>query len=99
MKFGGLCEHIQFGTVTYRCSLMVYAFMYGHVGQFQGRNVVDVTRVWKVTDPHEAFHHILDAFTQHLFLIEQQRMAVDVKHEWVRSKKPEFPSVQRRWME
>jgi len=70
----------------------------GHVGQFQGRNVVDATRVRHATKPDEAFHHTLDVLAQHLFLTWQEQTAGG-KHKRDRSESPAVQSVQRQQRE
>ena len=37
--------------------------------------------VHKVTDPYEAFQHMLDIFVQHLFFIRQAQSVVGETHE------------------
>jgi len=43
--------------------------------------VVDAMHVHKVTDPYEAFQHMLDIFVQHLFFIRQAQSVVGETHE------------------
>jgi hypothetical protein len=76
-----------------------YAFIYGHVGRNAGKNVVDATRVRKVTNPHEAFQHMLDIFIQHLFFIRQAQSVVGKTHKMDEGENVESRSSQKRQMD
>jgi hypothetical protein len=73
----------------------VYAFVLGHIGRFEGRNVIDAIRVREVSHPHEWFHHALDVFVQHVFANQQQASVSGVTHEREDSESDNLRSVQR----
>jgi hypothetical protein len=94
MNLRELPKCIQVDVIAKWCSPPSYAFVLGHVGRFQGRNVVDATHVRRATKPDEAFHHTLDVLVQHLFLMWQEQTAGG-KHERDRSESLAVQSVQR----
>jgi hypothetical protein len=50
-------------------------------------------------DAHEAFHHMLDIFVQHLFFTKQLELAVGEKHEREEAEYGKSSSVQRQQIE
>lgn len=76
-----------------------YAFVYGHVGHFEGRNVVDAICVRPVTDPHRAFKHALDVCAQHAFFAAQEKVQISVKHERGRDEEQGSRAAQKRRVE
>ena len=67
MNLHELPKCVRVDVIAKWCSPPLYAFVLGHVGRFQGRNVIDATHVRHATKPDEAFHHTLDVLTQHLY--------------------------------
>jgi hypothetical protein len=63
------------------CRPIGYVFVLGHISRFEGRNVIDATCVREATHTHEMYHHVLDVFVQHLFVIQQQASVTRVTHE------------------
>jgi hypothetical protein len=76
-----------------------YASVFGHIGQSAGKNIIDATHVRKVTNAHEMFHHMLQVFVEHLFLICQVQSAIGGTHEKDESENSNSHSLQRQWME
>jgi hypothetical protein len=70
-------------------------FVLGHIGRFEGRNVIDATHVHEATHPHEMYHHVLDVFVQHLFAIQQQASVTRVTHERDNSDSADLQIAQR----
>jgi hypothetical protein len=52
-----------------------YVFLMGHIAHFRGMKVVDARWIHEVVHPHEVFHHMLDIYTQHVFLTKQLEVA------------------------
>jgi hypothetical protein len=99
MKLGMECRHVWFIADTDEHSPTSYVLMSGHLGCFEGRNIVDAKHVHQLADPQKVFFHTLGVFVQHLFLTEQQQTVGGEKHERLASKKTEHPSPQRWQME
>ena len=85
--------------LTDKCRLFAYVFILGNLGRFGGKKVIDATRLHKVTDTHEAFHHMLDIFMQHIFFTKQLESVAGEKHEREEAEYGESSSVQRRRIE
>ena len=62
------------------CRPIGYVFVLGHIGHFEGQNVIDATHVHEATHAHKMYHHVLDVFIQHLFTIQQQASVTRVTH-------------------
>ena len=77
------------------CRPFAYVFVLGNLGRFGGKKVVNATHVCEVTDAHEAFHHMLDVFVQHVFFTKQLDSVRGGKHERVKGEYVESSSAQR----
>jgi hypothetical protein len=84
---------------TDKCRPFAYVFILGNLGRFGGKKVVDATWLHEVTDAHEAFHHMLDVFVQHIFFTKQLESAAGEKHKREEAEYGESSSAQRRRIE
>jgi hypothetical protein len=70
-------------------------FVLRHTGHFEGQNVIDATCVHEATHIHEMYHHVLDVFIQHLFVIQQQASVTRVMHKRDDSNSADLQIAQR----
>ena len=81
------------------CRPFSYVFVFGHLGRFGGKKVVDATLVREVTDAHKAYQHMLDVFVEHVFFTKQLESARGKKHEREEAEYGESSTGQRRRIE